>query len=1059
MTCQEGPTAAWRRLLVAVAWACSGAVWAQAGTDRIDGLRENTPRWHALTGARIVVAPGRVIERGTLVLKDGLVVAVGADVAVPAGAREWKLQGRTVQAGFIDLATSLGVPASLRPAPPARPQWGPGSDLPPPDKPPLAPPPLAGRSLSASNRFVHAEQDVAQQLEWKPDDARTLRELGFTSALAAPASGVFRGQSALVELGAQTDAKALVLRPRVAQHLAFEVNAGRDLGYPTSLMGSIALMRQTLWDARWYRGAIAAIAGERVEPNATLAALAPVLDGRQPVVAVADDEQAYLRVARLRDEFQLTAIVQGNGHEYRRAAQLAALKLPVIVPLAYPAPPEVVQPEDRLDTTLEALQHWEQAPSNAALLARAGVPFALTTAGLKDAKKDFWPRLRQAVRRGLAPERALAALTTEPARLIGEAARLGTLEPGHLANVVVTRGDLFTSDDAEVVLAFVDGRPLPTAAFERTDLRGTWQPAEGGEPWVVTGTPAAPKLERAGQACDLAARGPEWVLRLPCGKPEAAAALTTVVATVAEGTGGERLAGTVQQGDGPQRPWSAQRVAPPAAASAPAAVPVPAPPDATYPAGAFGIALPERPAVLLVKNATVWTQAAAGTLARADLLVRDGRITAVGPGLAAPAGAVVIDATGKHVTPGLIDAHSHIAIDGAVNEASHSVTAEVRVGDVVDATDIAIYRQLAGGLTAANLLHGSANTIGGQNQVIKLRWGADAEALKFDGAMPGIKFALGENVRRVNWGQPRYPGTRMGVEQVLKDAFDAAREYQRGWKDWRQAPRGRPEPRRDLRLEALVEVLERQRGVHIHSYRADEILMFARLAGELGLQVAAFQHVLEGYKVADAIAAIGAGGSTFSDWWAYKMEVVDAIAHNGAMMQRAGVVTSFNSDDPELARRLNTEAAKAVKYGGLKPEQALAFVTTHPARQLGIDRRVGTLEPGKDADFVIWSAPPLSTYARAEQTWIDGRRYFDLDTDRRLRSAAAAERARLVAQVLRDRPAAPPATPATPATTGRTTPPAAWGELRWRQALDGLRSARHGYSSAAAWHECTEDAP
>ena len=369
-----------------------------------------------------------------------------------------------------------------------------------------------------------------------------------------------------------------------------------------------------------------------------------------------------------------------------------------------------------------------------------------------------------------------------------------------------------------------------------------------------------------------------------------------------------------------------------------------------------------------------------------------------------PAGAVVVDGTGKHVTPGLIDAHSHIAIDGDVNEASHSVTAEVRVGDVVDATDIAIYRQLAGGLTAANLLHGSANTIGGQNQVIKLRWGGDAETLKFDGAMPGIKFALGENVKRSGWGSPRYPGTRMGVEQVLKDAFDAAREYQRTWRDWKAAPRGRPEPRRDLRLEALAEILERRRGVHIHSYRADEILMFARLARELNIHVAAFQHVLEGYKVADAMAAIGAGGSTFTDWWAYKMEVVDAIPYNGAMMQRAGVLTSFNSDDSELARRMNTEAAKAVKYGGLKPEEALAFVTLNPARQLGIDSRVGSLEPGKDADFVVWSASPLSTYARAEQTWVDGRRYFDLETDRRLRAEAAQERTRLVAQVLREKP-------------------------------------------------------
>ena len=1033
------------RRALAAALALSGAVAAQTMTERADGLRDNTPRWHAITGARLVVAPGHVVDIGTLVMKDGVIVAAGPDVAVPAGARVWRLDGRTVYAGFIDLAGSVGVPPPLRATSPPRPLWGLGAELPPPETPPPAARPLVARSLAARNRWVRAEQDVAQQLEWKADDAKPLRELGFMAALAVPQAGVFRGQSALVSLGAATDPKAVVIAPRVAQHLATEINQGADAAYPTSLMGAMALARQTLLDARWYLAATQASGGgERVAPNATLAALAPVLEGRQPVIYVADDEQSYQRIARVRDEFKLKVIVQGNGHEYRRAAQLKALALPVIVPLAYPPVPEVGDPDSALDTSLEALQHWEQAPSNLALIAKAGVPFAITTNGLKDAKKDFWPRLRLAVRRGLAPEKALAGLTTEPARLIGESGRLGSLEAGRIANLVVTRGDLFTSDDAEIELAFVDGRPLPTETSERADARGTWAVDEGGETLKIGGTRSAPKLEPG--ACDLATRGRDWVLRLPCGTPTA-----TIVAEVQ----GDRLVGTVQRGDGPLQRWGAKRVAR-AAASAASAPPLPAAPSAAYPAGAFGIALPERPALLVVRNATLWTMGAAGRIDMGDLLVRDGRIAAVGRALTVPAGAVVIDATGKHVTPGLIDAHSHIAVDGGFNEYSDSVTSEVRIGDALDATDISIYRQLAGGLTAANLLHGSANTIGGQSQVIKLRWGSDASGLVFEGATPSIKFALGENVKRSNWGPAsRYPATRMGVEQVLRDAFAAAREYARERRDWQASPKGRPEPRRDLRLESLAEILDRKRVVHIHSYRADEILMFAHLAKEYGISVAAFQHVLEGYKVADVIAAIGAGGSTFSDWWAYKMEVIDAIPANGAIMARAGVLTSFNSDNAELARRLNIEAAKAVKYGGLPETEALAFVTINPARQLGVHQRVGSLEVGKDADFVVWNGPPLSTYARAEQTWVDGRRYFDIETDRRLRAEAAAERSRLVALALKEKPAE--AAPAPPP-GARTNPPADWGEMRWTSVLDSARAVRHSYSNAAGWQECTEDA-
>jgi imidazolonepropionase-like amidohydrolase len=374
----------------------------------------------------------------------------------------------------------------------------------------------------------------------------------------------------------------------------------------------------------------------------------------------------------------------------------------------------------------------------------------------------------------------------------------------------------------------------------------------------------------------------------------------------------------------------------------------------------------------------------------------------VGKGLAAPKDAVIIDARGKHVTPGLIDCHSHAAITGGVNEGSHNVTAEVRIQDVLNADDEVIYRQLAGGLTAADLLHGSANAIGGQNCVVKWRYGEDPEGLKMKGAKPGIKFALGENPKQSNWGPQnnnRYPQTRSGVEQLIRERFLAAQDYMKAMDEWRSGRRKGLPPRRDLQLDALVEVLRGERLVHSHAYRADEILMLIRLAEEFRFTVGTFQHVLEGYKVADEIAAHGAGASTFSDWWAYKFEVYDAVPYNGAIMWDRGVVVSFNSDDDELARRLNLEAAKAVKYGGVPEEEALKFVTLNAARQLAVADRVGSLEPGKDADFVVWSGHPLSTYSVCEETWVDGRKYFDRAEDLAGREALAAERKALIEKI------------------------------------------------------------
>jgi len=412
------------------------------------------------------------------------------------------------------------------------------------------------------------------------------------------------------------------------------------------------------------------------------------------------------------------------------------------------------------------------------------------------------------------------------------------------------------------------------------------------------------------------------------------------------------------------------------------------------------------PAVVLVTNATIWTQGPKGRLVDADLLVENGKIVAVGKGLTAPEGAHLIDATGKHVTPGLIDTHGHLAIRGGGNEGSNNITAEVRIQDVTNPEDINIYRQLAGGLTTAHSLHGSANSIGGQDAVLKLHWPATAEELVIPGRK-GIKFALGENPKRSRAsGQPgpvRYPATRMGVMESIRTVFLAARDYQREWDTYEALSAGQRErtapPRRDLQLEAIGEILAGERSIHCHAYRQDEMLAILRLAEEFGVTVATFEHGLEGYKVADEMAAAGAGASTFSDWWAYKMEAYDAIPYNGALMHDRGVLVSFSSDSAELARHMNLEAAKAVKYGGVDEQEALAFVTINAAKQLGLDHRIGSLENGKDADFVIWSGDPLSVYSIAEQTWVDGVREFDRQIDHQQRQEIERERAELLARI------------------------------------------------------------
>ena len=948
------------------------------------GLRENPSRVHALENARIYVRPDQVIEHGTVVVRDGLVVEAGASIDIPPDASRWDYTGMTIYPGMIEMFTQAGLPKGDEDDTAGAAHWNPA---------------------------VRPERSAAEAYRISEAEIALLRESGFAAAMVVADQGVFSGSSAVVNLGTGTPNENILKRD-VFQHVRMKRNRNRT--YPAAMMGVVALMRQTILDAQWYRDAHAAYASnpgqDRPEDNEALAALDDVIARSQAVLMNVADDHAFLRAARLAEEFGLRFLVKGSGHEDRLLEAIRAVGVPVILPVDFPQSGDlsVSAPEDAIDVTLETLRHWDLAPGNPGRLNRAGIPIALSSTGLEKTS-DFHDRVREAIAHGLDYESALAALTTTPASMLGLSSQLGTLEPGKLANMTITDGPLF-AEDVNVQDVWVAGDRHVVTPRPVVDPRGAWLVVLQGDSLslAIDGSLKAPKGTIDVDGTDIKTDRMELDDARIAFNLENEALGEAGVWRFSGSIQGDRIIGRGVRPDGENLAWSADRIR--AREVEPPVMPTTdleayVLPE-LYPPGAFGRkSAPAQPEYVLVRNATVWTLDDRGRLDNADLLIRAGKIVEVGTALTAPEGALEIDGTGKHVTPGIIDAHSHTAILEGINEGTQAVTAEVGIGDVVNSYDIALYRELAGGLTAANLLHGSANPIGGKNQVIKLRWGVDPEELKFTEARPGIKFALGENVKRSNWRMlsDRYPQTRMGVEQIIRDRFLAAREYQQAWDRYNALAdkSGVVPPRRDLELETLQEILAGERLVHCHSYRQDEILMLIRIADEFGFTIGTFQHVLEGYKVGPEIAAHGAGASTFSDWWAFKVEAYDAIPYNGALMHEAGVLVTFNSDSNELARRLNTEAAKAVKYGGVDEVEALKFVTLNAAKQLDIDPYVGSLENGKDADFVIWNGHPLSTYTKCEQTWIDGRKYFDIDEDKMMRIDVQKERTRLIQKLLK----------------------------------------------------------
>jgi len=890
---------------------------------------------HALTGAHLVLSPGHELDKGNIIIRDGRITAVGVDAAVPADARVHDMSGTVIYAGFIDAQVSFSKKAggskdkeedaASRFSRSLTSGAGAGMGF-------TGAPSIAGGS--GSNSTIISQRRMSREYAPDAEALESLRTEGFTAANVVPDRGVIRGTSTFATL-ASSDPDEAILRPDTFQHVSLAVprelagDGGRSpQAYPASLMGVIAVVRQTFFDTQFQAADLAHFAANpnaRLRPvvNASLEALLPAARKTMPVLFEPGSVLMVDRAMQLSQELGLQPVLLATGQEWRRP-DLVRTGVPFIVPVDFPEAVKMPEEDDWVGMPTEQLRNWDQAPGNPALLRREGQEIALTTYGL--GKPDrFRSNVRLAIARGLSENDAIAALTTIPAKICGVAGQMGEIGPGKLAQLTVVENGRYFDEKARVRSVWIEGREFLPPIKE--------EPKKGDDAKkeAAKADPAQPEK--------------------PDPKKEKEALRNQLTAAPAQQDRGPLLA----------------------------------------------------PKAVFIKSATIWTSGPQGRLENASLLIVDGKIKAVGniPATEVPADAQVIDRPGIHVTPGLIDCHSHSMILGGVNEGTLPSTAMVRIADVVNSETETIHQQLAGGLTVANLLHGSANPIGGQNCVIKLREGASPEALKLAGAPGGIKFALGENVKQSNWGDAfrnRFPQTRMGVPAFHANRFTAAKQYAEALA--KQQREGGPPVRRDLELEAIAEIIRGERLIHCHSYRQDEILVFLRVMESFGVRVGTLQHILEGYKVADEIAKHGAGASCFSDWWAYKLEVYDAIPQAGSIMRERGVVVSFNSDSSDHARRLNFEAAKAVKYGGTPEDEALKFVTLNPAKQLGIDRMVGSLEVGKDGDFAIWSGHPFDTMSVCQETWIEGKQFFQIDAARRRATARQAERQALIAKAI-----------------------------------------------------------
>lgn len=979
----------------------------------VNGVADKREGCYAFTNATIVKDAQTTLSNATLIIRDGKIIAVGTTgVSIPKDAVVIDCTAKYIYPSFVDVYSDYGINQPQRQAGGFN-FGGPAQFV------------SNNKGAYGWNQAIHPEVDAVKQFAIDASKAKGLRELGFGAVLTHVKDGIARGTGAFVTL-AETRENLVVLKDKASAHYSFNKGTSTQ-SYPSSAMGAIALLRQNYLDAAWYKN--------KPAKEGLNISLQSWNDNQQlPQIFEADEKWSEIRADRIGDEFGVQYIIKGTGNEYQRIKEIAATKATLIIGLNYPQAMDVEDPVDARAVSLGDMKHWELAPTNPGALEKANIPFCITISDLKDSK-SFFANLRKAIEMGLTETKALDALTKTPANLLGVFDKVGSLEVGKIANFLISSGPIF-AEKTTIYQNWVAGNKYGVKEDSWFDVKGNYtltiNTSTGTNNYTleVKNASSANLIGKDTLTTKFSYDGKLVKLSfspIPVKKP-----LTTAAPQVTAGndqiknantatvavyrlngiSNGNSWSGYGEDTVGNKLTWSAKYDSTkntPADSIKKRTAITQHLAKVTYPFNGYGWEETQTPKQenILIKNATIWTNEKEGILINADLLLKQGKIVKVGKNIS-DKDARTIDATGKHVTAGIIDEHSHIAVS-SINEGAQSVTSEVRIGDNLNPEDINIYRQLSGGVTSSHILHGSANTVGGQTQLIKLRWGTDDEGLKFKGADPFIKFALGENVKRTTaiQGNNRFPDTRMGVAEVLNDAFARAKDYEKALKlD--------PKTRRDLELDALVEILNKKRFITCHSYVQSEITAAMRVGDQYGFTFNTFTHILEGYKVADKMKAHGSNASTFSDWYYYKVEVTDAIAYNAAIMQKMGLNVCINSDDAEMARRLNQEAGKTVRYGGVAEEDAWKMVTLNPAKALHVDNKVGSIKAGKDADIVIWSDNPLSIYAKSEKTIVDGIVYWDREKDLEQRKKIQAERFRLTQKMIGEKRGGATVRPAEP---------------------------------------------
>ncbi len=906
------------------------------------------------------------IENAVLVFKDGKVVASGK-VAVPKEAVVIDGKGSFVYPSFIDPYANVGVQKASRNT------YNSGSAYLPNDATSAAYNDAVKSDVRAANNFTNQSKDYQDYIKQ-----------GFGSVLSFNEDGIVRGSAVLVGLG-EGLASDKIIKEDAAFLLSFQKGSSRQ-AYPSSLVGSVALLRQTYLDADWY-----AKGGSNENKNANLEAFNKYK--KLPTIIETSEKWDIVRADKIGDEAGVQFVFLGSGTEYQRAKEIKATNGTVILPLEYPKPFQVQDAIDVEALEVSDLKHWELAPYNAVYLAKEKVPFALTMYKLKE-KGTFLNKLRELNEKGLSKEEILQALTEKPANLLQEQ-NLGKLTKGAYANFIIVSEDLFNKD-AVIYENWVQGNQNIVNRIPTVDIRGDYKLTVNNQSYdlKIKGKPGKPEAEilQNDKKGKVKLSVVDYKLSMDVKLPNDSIQNYRVFYPIADFKNASTQA---LNKDGKSIPMNVSFVkAYEATLKKDTSAKVEEVGKIWYPFSAFGSETLPTQKDYIIKNATVWTNTSKGIAKNYDVKVSKGKITQIGQNLPAT-NAMVIDGSNYHLTNGIIDEHTHVGITRGVNESGSNNSGEVRMSDALNPDDVNFYRQLVGGVTAAQQLHGSANPVGGQSSMVKFRWGGNTEEMHFEGAKPYIKFALGENVKQSNWGNSpnRFPQSRGGVEQTFDFWFTRALEYEK-------EKASNKNFRKDLRLETMLEILKHNRFITCHSYVQSEINMLMDVADKFDFKIKTFTHILEGYKVADRMKEHGVNASTFSDWWAYKEEVRDAIPYNAALLLQAGVNTAINSDDAEMARRLNQEAGKTVKYGNVSQEEAWKMVTLNPAKMLQIDNKVGSIEVGKDADLVLWTDNPLSIYATVNKTFVDGILYFDAETQASKNQMVQDEKNRLIQKMI-----------------------------------------------------------